>query len=132
MGSKYRALRMIGTIYKALGIATAVLTVLAALGACLGPILGAAVVMPLAEQAWGGPLPLGNLGGILGGIFAGLAALIPGAVASFALYAMGEGIYLLLAIEENTRTTSTMLQQWAAGYQSTGYQQTDAQPYYEQ
>jgi hypothetical protein len=55
--------------------------------------------------------PAGTLGGILGGVIIGGIILLYGGIASITLYAFGEGIYLLIGLEENTRTTALLLQQ---------------------
>jgi hypothetical protein len=51
----------------------------------------------------------GLLGGILTGVIGGLLILVYGGAASVTLYAAGEGVYLLLALEENTRQTTLLL-----------------------
>jgi hypothetical protein len=83
MQQSYTALRTIGTIYKILGVITVIATVLVALG--VGRFFGT------------------------GGVF----ALIGGGAIALTLYAAGEGVFLLLALEENTRLTATLLQRQA-------------------
>ncbi len=53
------------------------------------------------------------LGGAAGGVIAAGLVLIYGAVMTLVLYGAGEGIYLLLALEENTRATALYLQQFS-------------------
>jgi hypothetical protein len=47
---------------------------------------------------------------VFGGVFVGFILLLYGGFISLATYAFGEGIYLLLAMEENTRASSLLLQ----------------------
>jgi hypothetical protein len=49
------------------------------------------------------------VGSALGGIIAGLGLLIGGALSGLTLFATGEGISLLIAMEENTRATAAYL-----------------------
>jgi hypothetical protein len=86
MEQGYTALRTIGTIYKILGAITMLATVLVVL------ISG---------------------GFFRGGVLGGFLALIGGAAIALTLYAAGEGVFLLLALEENTRLTATLLQRQA-------------------
>jgi hypothetical protein len=87
MEQRYTALRTIGSVYKVLGIIAGAVTLLTVLG--IGSFLG----------------------GFLGGGFLGiLVMLIFGGGIALTLYATGEGMFLLLALEENTRVTATALQ----------------------
>jgi hypothetical protein len=89
MGQQYTALRTIGTIYKVLGVIIGVLTLLIAFG-------------------------IGNIGGFAASLresFLGiLLVLICGGGIALTLYATGEGVFLLIALEENTRMTAIALQ----------------------
>lgn len=87
MGSDYIALRVIGVGYKILGVITGIATLLAMLG--LGSMFG----------------------GVRGGLLGTLLVLIYGGGIALTLYAAGEGVSLLIALEENTRTTAWALQQ---------------------
>jgi hypothetical protein len=78
---QFTALRTIGGIYKVLAIVVGIVTVLIALG-------------------------LGSTFGFL----AMVGALVYGGGIGLTLYAAGEAVYLLLALEENTRLTATLLQ----------------------
>ncbi len=116
MEKKFKALRFVGTVYKVVGIIGGVLTILGALGFCLFSILGGSLMTSIlnsASNTYGGGSsgPAGFLGGILGGVIMGGIILIYGGITSITLYAFGEGIYLLIALEENTRTTALLLQQ---------------------
>lgn len=110
MEKRYKALRIIGTIYKVLGIIAGVITILVAIGLCGTSVLGGAAIDNLGRQ-FGGDIGVGGLfGGIFGGLLLSLAAIIYGGFITLTLYAAGEGVYLLLALEENTRTTAMLLQ----------------------
>ncbi len=52
----------------------------------------------------------GIAGSIFGGLIVSLIVLIYGGVVAISLIAFGEGIYLLIAVEENTRKTALLLQ----------------------
>lgn len=106
MEKRYGALRFIGTVYKILGIIILVLAILGALGACAGVLIGGA---SFADPARNSNLPLPFLSGVVGGIFAAIFALIWGGVVGLALIAFGDFISLMLSVEENTRTTATLL-----------------------
>lgn len=110
MERRYRVLRFIGSVYKILGIITAVLTVLAALGLCLTTFLGGAL-FDQARQQLGVVGP--QLSKVAAGIFVSGLILIFGAVMTLLLYGAGEGLYLLIDLEENTRATALYLQQFS-------------------
>jgi hypothetical protein len=113
MEQRYTALRTIGTVYKILGIISGVITILAILGICAASVLGGAALGELESQLGGSYGMGGMFGGVFGGILLGFLAILYGGGISITLYAFGEGIYLLLALEENTRTTAQMLTQQA-------------------
>lgn len=111
MEKRYAALRTIGTIYKVLGIAVASITLLMIIGFCLFTILGGLGGVAMSRGAEEAALGLFGtlLGSILGTVVFGIIMIIYGGSIGLTLYAMGEGIYLLLALEENTRATATLL-----------------------
>ena len=53
---------------------------------------------------------IGLFGGALGGLLGSLVVLIYGGGIALTLYAAGEGVFLLLAVEENTRLSATLMQ----------------------
>jgi hypothetical protein len=53
--------------------------------------------------------PMGLFGGALGGLIASVVGIIYGGGLALTLYAAGEGISLLIALEENTRATAMYL-----------------------
>lgn len=110
MERRFKILRLIGTIYKVLGAITGVLTIVGALGICLMSVLGAAIYEDIQAELGVG----GLISGAVGGVIIGGVILLYGAVMTLMLYGLGEGIYLLLALEENTRTTAITMQQYSS------------------
>ena len=109
MEKRYGVLRFIGTIYKLLGIIVLILAVLVALGACAGALVGGAAFRDTATQTG---LPF--LGSVVGGIVIAFFALLYGSAIGLGLFAAGDFISLMLAVEENTRTTAALLRGQAA------------------
>lgn len=105
MEKRYRALRTIGTIYKVLGAIAGILTILVVLGICATSVLGGAALNQFGQDLTG----LGMFEGILGGLIFSLILVLNGGLISLTLYSLGEGIYLFLAIEENTRYTAQLI-----------------------
>jgi hypothetical protein len=93
-----------GTLWKVLAWITLVLGVVSSLGILLVGILGSGgfVLRYFNQDPAVMPAAMGVVSGIVGFI-GGLVATI---IYSFILYAIGELIFLLLAIEENTRLTA--------------------------
>lgn len=105
MVRKYGFIRIIGSIFRLLGIAAAILAVAV-------PIL----LFFFAQDGWGANLNAFNFGPswsspyVEGGLLVILAFIIfCGLVFALGLYAVGQGFYLFLAIEENTRYSSKAL-----------------------
>ncbi|MCJ7739330.1 MAG: hypothetical protein MUQ10_18790 [Anaerolineae bacterium] len=112
MEKKFKVLRFIAAVHKILGIITAVLTVIGAVGICLTSILGGAIFDRIQTEL-GNLGPVGVMGGAAGGAIVGGFLLIWGTIVAVVLLAAGEGIFLLLALEENTRTTADCMQQFS-------------------
>ena len=110
MDKKYPGLRITGTIYKVLGIIMGIITILAVIGICLTSILGGAAMDSFANSMGGNTGVMGSLGGVLGGLIGGFLALLYGGAMSLGLYAFGEMMHLMVAMEENTRATVALLQ----------------------
>ncbi len=108
MEKRYGALRTIATIYKVAGIIVLVLTIISILGICATSVLGGTALSRLSQDY--GYNPGGAIGGVIGGLIASLISILAGGGLALTLYATGEGIYLLLAMEENTRATVALLQ----------------------
>ncbi len=114
MEKHYQALRIIGIVYKVFGAIVAVMTILAILGICATSVLGGAAVGSVARELGGDTGLSSFFSGVLGGLMGSVLAAIYGGGLAVTLYALGEGVYLLLALEENTRATVTLLQQQAS------------------
>lgn len=104
MEKRFRALRFIGTLYKILAWIALAGSILVALFLVLSGVLGGIG----ASQA-GDFLPGVALGGAVAGIVSGLSVLIGGVIWFLAMYAVAEGIYVVLSIEENSRITAMAL-----------------------
>jgi hypothetical protein len=109
MERRFGILRVIGSIYKVLGIIAGVLTILAALAICVTSIVGGAALGNWANT-FGTPSTSGFFSSIFGGIVVGIGIVLYGGAITITLYGIGEGVYLLLALEENTRATTLLLQ----------------------
>ncbi len=113
MQRRFRALRVIGTIYKVLAWIVLVLGILSAVGVLVFGVLGG-------MQAGGA---FGERGGVLQGLAAGGLGGLGGAIVILlltllyflVLYATGEAIYLALAVEENTREAALLLREMRQG-----------------
>lgn len=109
MEKRYKALRIIGTIYKVLGGIAAVMTIMLVIAFCATSGLGGAAFDKFGRE-FGGHSPVGGfMGGMLGGIVGSIMAILYGGGLSVTLYGIGEGVYLLMALEENTRLTTELL-----------------------
>ncbi len=113
MQKRFRALRVIGTIFKVLAWIDLGLGILGAIGVLVLSVLGG-------MQAWGA---FGEREGVLQGLAAGgllglgfaLGILLLTLFYFLTLYATGEAIYLALAIEENTREAALLLREMRGG-----------------
>lgn len=114
MEKRYTALRVLGTIYKVLGGIVGVITILLVLAICAFSVLGGAAMDTLGREFGGDTGFAGVLSGFLGGLIISVVVIIYGGWLAVTLYATGEGVYLLLALEENTRATVRLLQQQAS------------------
>jgi hypothetical protein len=104
MEKRYQALHILSTVYKVLGAIAAGITVLAILGVCAASVLSGTTLSRFGRE-FGLPMISGIFGGLLGIVF----LLIYGGGIAITLYAMGEGINLLLDLEANTRETAALL-----------------------
>lgn len=94
MQPRFTALRIIGSIFRILGWLVMIVALIAG-------------VLTIAA----GVLDTGDLFGLnlRGGVVAGLLTLFYGLLSALALIGAGEVIYLLIAVEENTRATAMLL-----------------------
>lgn len=110
MHKRYRVLRLLGTIYKMLGILTGLITLMIAVGACVSILAGGAAFEQVGRQLGQEYQAISMISGVLSAFIA-LIGVIYGTGIALALYAAGELIDLLIALETNTRTTAWVLQQ---------------------
>lgn len=120
MDRRFTSLRVIGTVFKILAWISLILGLVAAVGLL---ILG----FTLSGE-------LGLLGIDLSGPLPGIAMFVVFTIIAvfgfLVLYAVGESVYLFLAIEENTRRTAILTQQQYTSYQpsfASSPQQSDLQ-----
>lgn len=106
MEKRFTVLRIIGTVWKVMAWFQLVLGVMVAVVVLLMGILGRAAI----PDAFDMPRGTSWLTSVAGGIVGFMAVLIGAIVYFLVLYAVGELIYLLLAIEENSRQTSEQIQ----------------------
>ena len=95
MEKRYRALRIVATFYKIIGVILLIIAVISAIGVCVSGFLGGAAFQGLSA-----------IGSALAGALVALGTLIGGGLGGLTLFATGEGIYLLIAVEENTRAAA--------------------------
>ena len=107
MEKRFRALRLIGTIWKILAWFMLGVGIIAAFGVLLTLIFGGGVIGQYGLSSQG---QWGWVFGVLGGIIGFVVMLIISVIWFVMLYAVAELIYLALSIEENTRATVHMLQ----------------------
>lgn len=109
MERKYTLLRVLGNISKILGIITAVITVMGAIGSCAAAFMGSEVVGPFLD-AYGLGFGQPRIVQMVFGIVTSIMALLYGGAIAIALYAVGQGVQLLVDVEKNTRTIISMMQ----------------------
>lgn len=108
MERKFRVLHIIGTLWKVFAWITLIGGILLAIGILLAGILGGGGII-LREF---GPEPSMTPGavGVVGGVAGFIITVIATIIYFLILYAVGELIDLLLAIEENTRQAVQLMQ----------------------
>jgi len=107
MNGKFRVLRIIGTLWKVLAWIVLVGGILFSLGLLLVGLLGSggALLRLFGQDVSAMPGAMGIVSSIVGFVVTFVATIIYFLV----LYAVGDLIYLLLAIEENTRRTARLI-----------------------
>jgi hypothetical protein len=113
MEPRFRALRTIASIFRVVGYIILVLTILAALGVCGASVIGGSLFESTSRQFGVSSTGAGFLSGLFGGLLAGVLVILYGGLLALSFVAFGEGIYLLLGIEENTRKTTYLLENQA-------------------
>jgi hypothetical protein len=108
MDKKFTVLRIVGTVLKVMAWLELIIGILVSVGVLLmgilgGPMLPTHIPVP-SRSSWAYS--------IVGGIIGFVGVLIATILYFLLLYAAGELLYLLLAIEENTRQTAQQMQ-WA-------------------
>jgi hypothetical protein len=113
MEKRFGVLRIIGTLWKILAWIELIVGTLSAFGVLLMGILGSGsfLLQFLGERANVIPGAMG----LVSSIVAFIALLVGTIVYFLVLYAVGELIFLMLAIEENTRETRRWLEQAGGG-----------------
>ncbi len=117
MEKKFRALRTVSVVFKVLAWITLIGGILGALGAIIMGAVGGAALARTPELRNLMPL-MGGGGGIIAGILSGLGILIGSLIGFVLFYAYAELVYLIIAIEHNTRESAYYLKGEGA-YQST-------------
>lgn len=95
MEKKYTMLRVIATLFKIAGVLVALGTVLIA------------ILMMIAVAA--GSMVTEDMGGPIVAFILVVMMFIGGAISALGVYALGEALYLLIGLEENTRYTTILL-----------------------
>jgi predicted lipid-binding transport protein (Tim44 family) len=92
------------------GYIVLVLTILAALAICGVSVISGTAIESASQQFGLNSSGTGFFGGLVGGLLAGIFVILYGGLISLMLVAFGEGIYLLIGIEENTRRTTYLIE----------------------
>lgn len=116
MEKRYRILRICSTIYRVLGGIVGVLTLLGVIGFCAWSLVGVRAA-PRFDEFGPNMMRWRPGGNIVGGLMFALMGLLYGGTISVSLFALGEGINLLLGVEESARTVATLLQEQAKANQ---------------
>jgi hypothetical protein len=103
VGKKFRILRIVAVIWKVLAWIVLVLSVL---GGCANIVIG--LTLGAGARNTGSALGLPAFG-VLGGVVVALVAIFFGILYFIFLYAFAELVDVMLALEENTRSTAEQL-----------------------
>jgi len=110
MAKRFLALRIIAAIYKILGSLIIASTLLSIIGICLASVAGGAALDRFSQELGQEAVGLGIFGSLMTGIFFIVIAILTGGMIGLQLFAAGENISLMLAVEENTRAMVALLQ----------------------
>ncbi|MCS7312611.1 MAG: hypothetical protein NZ742_06825 [Acidobacteria bacterium] len=108
MEKKFRVLRFVAGLYKVLGILIGGLMLLASLFICGVAVIGGAAL----PEAPAGREFARLVGSTLGGVLWAVLTILYGGLFALGSYAFGEMISLFLALEENTRRTTAVLERY--------------------
>ena len=111
MEKRYGALRIIATVYKIIGVIWGILVII---GAVL-VFIGGGSLMNFGFNS--------SAATMFGTVFASLVTLIFGLLGALAIYGVGELVYLLINIEENTRYSAIVLRDRLAAPLTSAQQQ---------
>jgi len=109
MEKRFKALRIIATVYKILGFIAMVITILTVISICSTSVLGGAALDSIGNEFDDYSGFFGTFSGLVVGLIISLFIIMNGGGIALLFFSMGEGIYLLIALEENTRSTSYIL-----------------------
>lgn len=113
---KFRVLRLIGTLYKAIGIIVGLIAILSAVVMIIVGVFGGDVLgnwtqmLPNMQPAYPGQPAPDMAMNAFAGITMAVMGLLWGLLIAIMLYGAGELMYLYIAVEENTRITARLLQ----------------------
>jgi hypothetical protein len=110
MEKRYHALRTIANIYRVIGYIVLVLAILAVIATCAISVISGTALETISNQFGVTTRGSGLGSSILVGFLTALGIVIYGGILGLSLIAMGEGIYLLISIEENTRRTALIVE----------------------
>ena len=102
MEKKFTVLRVIATLYKIVGVLVGIGTILGV----IAQIIGTSALTSLLSQ---NNIDLGPAAGPLAVLISAIFTLIAGGLAALGIYAIGDAIYVLINLEENTRFTAILL-----------------------
>jgi hypothetical protein len=111
MEKRFKILRFVGSVYKVVGIIIGAITVISALGFCILSVASGSATESIIRglNPNGVGQGFGIVGGVVGGLIFSLLIILGGGIYAITIYALGEIVYLLIAMEENTRYTASML-----------------------
>ena len=109
MEKRYRALRLMSSLYKLAGGIVGAITALLAVATCVLSFASGGLLQNLSRE-YGGSYGLGGLlGGATAGVIASLLIILYGGVIATSLYGTGEIFSLFVDLEANTRETAALL-----------------------
>lgn len=106
---RFYALRTIGTIFNILGALSIIVFLLTAIGICASGVIGGAKLDQYLGQFNQNSGPLGLITGALTGLILAIGPALLAGILSLIFFGIGESIFVILAMEENTRATFNLL-----------------------